>query len=188
MYLKMNLIPKNKTNDCAARHIKKAYKILGDATPISADCGQLCKRACCTSGHRGNSEELGMLLFPGEENFFSPSLKKQKISIHGRKGYFASCSGRCIRSLRPLSCRIFPLLPYVAQDDRDLSKPFRFSLIPDPRGKYLCPLIYAGDHIEDNFREHVAMAINEAGKCRSVRRFIFQLSEIADEYRRFTCD
>ncbi|MBQ1954260.1 MAG: hypothetical protein II350_00845 [Clostridia bacterium] len=179
---------KSKNELCAARHIRKAYEILGDVTPISADCGKLCDRACCTSGKRGKSEELGMLLFPGEEGFFSPSLKKQKIVIGGKPGYFASCSGRCIRRFRPLSCRIFPLLPYVAKDDRDLSKPFRFSIIQDPRGKYLCPLIYAGDHVEEKFRERVAMAITEAGKCRSVRSFIFTLSEIADEYRRFTFD
>jgi len=129
-----------------------------------------------------------MLLFPGEEGFFSPSLKKQRIPLGGDKGYFASCTGRCIRRFRPLSCRIFPLLPYVAKDDRKLSAPFRFSIIQDPRGKYLCPLIYAGDHVEEEFRERVAMAISEAGKCRTVRKFIFRLSEIADEYRRFTCD
>lgn len=179
---------KPKNNSCAARHIRRAYKILGDCTPISADCGQLCGRACCESGKRGRSEELGMLLFPGEEGFFSPSLKKQRITLGGDRGYFASCTGRCIRRFRPLSCRVFPLLPYVAKDDRKLSAPFRFSIIQDPRGKYLCPLIYAGDHVEEEFRERVAMAISEAGKCRTVRKFIFRLSEIADEYRRFTCD
>lgn len=179
---------KIKTNRCAAEHIRRAYRILGDSTPISADCGQLCRRACCTSGTRGAGEELGMLLFPGEENFFSPSLKKEKIILGGRPGIFASCSGRCIRSLRPLSCRIFPLLPYVSKSDRSLSKPFRFSIIPDPRGKYLCPLIYSGDYVEDEFRERVALAISEAGKCRTVRRFVFKLSEIADGYLRFTGD
>ncbi|MBR4940849.1 MAG: hypothetical protein IKZ19_02480 [Clostridia bacterium] len=179
---------KIKTNLCAAKHIRRAYKILGDVTPISADCGQLCGKACCTSGKRGSSEELGMLLFPGEENFFSPSLKKQKVTIGGKPGVFASCTGKCIRKFRPLSCRIFPLLPYVAKDDRSLKKPFRFSIIQDPRGKYLCPLIYAGDHVEDEFRERVAMAISEAGKCKTVRLFIFRLSEIADDYRRFTFD
>ena len=179
---------KSKNNSCAARHIRRAYEILGDCTPISADCGQLCGRACCESGKRGRSEELGMLLFPGEEGFFSPSLKKQRITLGGDRGYFASCTGRCIRRFRPLSCRIFPLLPYVAKDDRKLSAPFRFSIIQDPRGKYLCPLIYAGDHVEEEFRERVAMAISEAGKCRTVRKFIFRLSVIADEYRRFTCD
>ena len=179
-------ILKSKSELCAARHIRKAYKILGNSTPISADCGKLCGQACCKSEKRGKSEELGMLLFPGEEGFFSPSLKKQKINLGGKAGYFASCSGKCIRSLRPLSCRIFPLLPYVAKEDRDLSKPFRFSIIQDPRGKYLCPLIREGDYVEDEFRERVALAITEAGKCRTVRSFIFRLSEIADEYRRFT--
>ena len=51
---------KTKNELCAAKHIRRAYKILGDATPISADCGKLCDRACCTSGKRGKSEELGM--------------------------------------------------------------------------------------------------------------------------------
>lgn len=177
-----------KTNRCAAAHILRAYRILGRATPISADCGLLCRRACCTAGKRGAEEELGMLLFPGEENFFSPSLKKELITLGGSPVMFASCTGRCIRAFRPLSCRIFPLLPYVAKSDRTLSKPFRFSMIPDPRGKYLCPLIYAGDNVEDKFRERAAMAISEAGKCRTVRKFIFRLSETADEYRRFTGD
>jgi len=30
---------KPKNNSCAARHIRRAYEILGDCTPISADCG-----------------------------------------------------------------------------------------------------------------------------------------------------
>ena len=167
--------------------VERARALLETLTPLKSDCGRVCGGACC----EGSAED-GMLLFPGEARLASRTgfLHVSRISPSdcGPSLGFAECRRSCIRHSRPLSCRIFPLLPYVAKDDRKLSAPFRFSIIQDPRGKYLCPLIYAGDHVEEEFRERVAMAISEAGKCRTVRKFIFRLSEIADEYRRFTCD
>ncbi|MBQ5972855.1 MAG: hypothetical protein IJL69_01530 [Oscillospiraceae bacterium] len=173
---------------CAERHILRAYRILGGATPLPADCGRLCGAACCRSDGRGEDDELGMLLFPGEERFFSPSLKKQRTMLNGREVVFASCSGRCFRPLRPLACRIFPMLPYVPAAERRLDRPLVFSMIPDPRGKYLCPLIRYDNHVDEAFIEKAARAVAEAGRCRTVRRFLFQLSEVADGWLRFTED
>ena len=59
------------------------YTYFGDTTPLLADCGALCGKACC-GGDSGNSdgrfnnadslcdssEETGMYLFPGEKPLF----------------------------------------------------------------------------------------------------------------------
>jgi hypothetical protein len=96
------------------RIFRKAYNALKDCTPINSDCGILCNKACCKGG-----DEKGMLLFPGEEEFLENNkyLNIRKTNIVFNNGYkvcFATCSGKCDRSQRPLSCMIFPLtLLYV---------------------------------------------------------------------------
>ncbi len=52
-----------------------------------------------------------MLLFPGEEAYY---INKDGYQIKQADGaLLLICSGTCRREDRPLSCRIFPLLPLV---------------------------------------------------------------------------
>ena len=41
------------------------YKLFDSCTPIKADCGQLCDKACC----KGDND-CGMYLFPGEKEVY----------------------------------------------------------------------------------------------------------------------
>ena len=47
--------------------LRTAREKLKDVTPLKRDCGRVCGAACCRSPE---GEETGMLLFPGEEEYF----------------------------------------------------------------------------------------------------------------------
>ena len=100
---------------------REANRIIGNKTPLKKDCGQVCGGACC----KGDSE-TGMLLFPFEESVLTV---KEKDGVR-----LAVCSGHCNREERPLSCRIFPLFPYVTPEGK-------IKVIPDIRGVNICPLV-----------------------------------------------
>jgi hypothetical protein len=167
--------------------IKKARRAIGRATPIKADCGLLCKKACCKSDRDVQGDELGMLLFPGEEKLLQndPDIKIEEIEFGGQHVWFAVCGGSCVRAVRPLSCRIFPLLPYIPKSERKKTRP-RFSVIPDPRAGYLCPLLHGKSYVGTSFYARVSDAAAVLIKNRRARRFLVLLSGIADEYFRFT--
>ena len=48
-----------------ASTLNRAYEILGERTPMLADCGLLCGAACCTSAYE-DGEEMGIFLLPGD--------------------------------------------------------------------------------------------------------------------------
>ena len=87
--------------------INRIYKILHNITPIKTDCGSLCDGECC----KGDNT-TGMILFPGEEEFFFNKSGFKVIKTDVGKNIVV-CAGKCDRKLRPISCRIFPLVPIV---------------------------------------------------------------------------
>lgn len=174
---------------CLLRHLKQAYRAIGDRTPIPADCGQLCGAACCHAPS-GQESEYGMLLFPGEEQFlrkdphFTLSCLPPPTGFH-RPVWFATCRGVCNRSRRPLACRIFPCLPYLPLDEHGERSPFP-AIIPDPRASIVCPLVAHGEnHVDETFYEAVAAAAAALLSCPAHRAFLESLSALIDEYRRF---
>ena len=124
----------------------RAYTLLGELTPIHADCGQLCGGACCNGG-----EEEGMLLFPGEEVFLQklydlcPEADRDAYTVRtdgGRQLYI--CRGSCQRTYRPLACRIFPLFPTLETDGR-------IRVMTDPRAFRVCPMVQAAARLDRRF-------------------------------------
>lgn len=93
---------------------KKAWLELEKSTPLSGDCGVICAKKCCMG-----TDSDGMLLFPGEESLYKDSgswytIKDSGVTLPGNiKIKLFTCIGNCQRELRPLSCRIFPLMPYI---------------------------------------------------------------------------
>lgn len=88
-----------------------ARAILENITPLNQDCGRICGGACCQCDEDGQG---GMLLFPGEEKLYDPlpegfSITEDNLVTPG--GRLLTCQGQCNRCARPLSCRLFPLLP-----------------------------------------------------------------------------
>ncbi len=147
----------------------KIFKILGDKTPIKADCGQLCGRACCKG-----DENTGMLLFPFEETFLSV-----KVLENGQR--LAVCDGSCNRAQRPLSCRIFPFFPTVDEKGRVYVE-------LDARAKRLCPLVDHADDVE--FDRKFLKAVKRIGKIlakdKACLEFLQDVTEQIDTFAAFT--
>ena len=148
-----------------------AYTALATVTPIPADCGTLCGARCC----KGDTES-GMLLFPGEAAFLQLSCPTR--IVHGVAFNFFVCNGTCRRSRRPLACRIFPLAPYY--DGSTLR------VIPDPRARYLCPLLSpeALPLLSPEFYDAVQTAF--AALLPAIPDALVAYSRLLDDYRSFT--
>ena len=109
-----------------------ARELLGGLTPLKRDCGRSCGAACCQSDEDGQG---GMLLFPGEEKLYASLPKGWSIKPYNAvipDGLLLICNGHCDRSMRPLSCRLFPLLPT------------RTGSRMDRRAWAVCPLMESG--------------------------------------------
>lgn len=100
--------------------IARAKEMIGTFTPLRADCGVLCDKACCAGG-----DEDGMLLFPGE----STGLRV----VHTPSGRLAVCGGDCVRSQRPLACMLFPFFPCIDEQGRVRAR-------IDSRAMGICPI------------------------------------------------
>ena len=149
----------------------KIFRILGDLTPLKADCGRLCGGACC----KGDGS-TGMLLFPQEET---------PLSVHTLENgnRLAVCDGTCDRTRRPLSCRIFPFFPTVDEKGRIFVE-------ADLRAGRLCPLL---QHSEDIvFDPRFFRAVKRVGKIlakdEACRSFLRQVTEEIDLYGTFLGD
>ncbi len=93
-----------------------------------------------------------MLLFPGEAEAYAG-----KDGFEVRKtaqGDLLLCSSVCDRDERPLSCRLFPLLPVIGDDGK-------VRVITDLRAKAVCPLARQGKSAMD---PAFADAVREAGE------------------------
>ena len=155
--------------------IRRAYALLKRVTPIPADCGRLCGKRCCKGG-----VEAGMILFPGEEELPASYMVTDR-DMDGYPVRFAVCAGHCKRDNRPLSCRIFPFAPYL--DDKGA-----LAVIPDPRARYMCPLLSenALPMIDQRFIAAVESAFQGLLEADGVRPMLEAYSRMLDEYRRFT--
>lgn len=152
------------------------YKKLNKRTPLKTDCGLLCKNACCSDEL---CEEQGMYLFPGEEKMFEGDdnfkIEESEFLYGDKKAKIIFCKGKCDRNKRPLSCRIFPLFPYIT--------PFgELKVIVDVRARGICPL-YKKEITEFNsvFKrgvKHIGeILMNES----ETFDFLFSLSRLLEE-------
>lgn len=144
------------------------FRILGDLTPLRADCGVLCGGACC----KGDAH-TGMRLFPHEQT----SLAVEQLPDGGR---LAVCDGHCDRNERPLACRIFPFFPTI--DDRG-----RIFVETDDRAARLCPLLSHSDEIvfDPRFFKAVKRVGKRLAKDTECRTFLRDVTDEIDTFRAF---
>ncbi len=162
---------------------KELYKLLENVTPLTVDCGGLCDGACCAV----TEEITGMYLFPGEKVMFNPLPAWAELYDidftydNGKEVDLITCIGTCDRKMRPLSCRIFPLVPYAKRGEK-------LQILMDIRGRGLCPLATAMriTDLDPLFVQRVTMAMNMCMKFRDTREFIYSLSELLDEIKNQT--
>lgn len=150
------------------RMYARIFRILGDLTPLRADCGLLCGGACC----KGDGE-TGMRLFPHEES----SLLVTETPDGGR---LCVCDGTCERTMRPLACRIFPFFPTVDEKGR-------IYVEPDMRAARLCPLIENAEEIV--FDPRFFRALRRVGKILArdpeCRAYLRAVTEEIDTFAAF---
>ncbi|MBQ3055678.1 MAG: hypothetical protein IJC88_06200 [Oscillospiraceae bacterium] len=150
-----------------------AYAALSTVTPIPADCGMLCQNRCCHG-----DEDHGMILFPGEAEFLGITCKTREMN--GMEVGFFTCNGTCRRNRRPLSCRIYPYAPYF--------KDGVLTVLPDPRAKYVCPLLSedAIGFIQADFLTAIKTAFTVLLQSPEISDMLVRYSEMLDEYKKFT--
>ena len=135
------------------KSIRKIYDRLDEVSPVDFDCGKLCGEVCCKDLQEGEGD-LVLYLLPGEELMYEDSDEFELYYIdsseikypHSWKGqiYLVKCVNppKCDRSIRPIQCRTFPLIPH-------LNKKGEFHLIFDESEcPYKCPIVH--DHIKLN--------------------------------------
>ena len=154
------------------------YSKLNLRTPLKADCGELCSNACCKDDATG--EESGMYLFPGEEVMFEGNsnfrIEESDFSYGNGNAKIIFCNDFCNRKERPLSCRIFPLFPYVCEDGT-------LNVITDERDRGICPLCNASsEQFNHGFVRGVLHIGMELLKEEETARFLYALSRFIDEW------
>ena len=129
--------------------LNKAYELLENVTPLTFDCGRLCDCKCCKG-----SEKDGMLLFPSEKEFFinNPNFKVYSDEKSGCDAVV--CLAPCKRDERPLSCRLFPLFPYV--EEKNGEKVLNIAL--DVRALGVCPAADEKEQLDRKFLRNVRLS------------------------------
>ena len=160
------------------------YRLFDNHTPVKADCGKICDKACC----RG--DDCGMYLFPGEKKVFDmlkpkwAKIEKSDFSYkyNGKEKNVSVifCNGDCDRYQRPLACRIFPLTPY-------LDKEGKLSIITDPRAKSICPMSrqFEIDDYDSVFVKNIYRSFSILATNKEFYTFLDTYSRELDEYLRF---
>ncbi len=161
------------------------YKLFDEITPINADCGELCEKACCRGG-----DDSGMLLFPGECEVYrllEPNwarLDKTDMTYEWNgKTYrvpILFCDGCCDRYQRPLSCRIFPLTPRLDGEGR-------LEIVTDPRAKHVCPIsrgFLPGDY-SAKFVKNIRRSFTLLMKSSRFRAFMKEYTNYLDDFGKF---
>ena len=151
--------------------LAEARAILYDVTPLTRDCGLVCGGVCCRSLP---GERTGMLLFPGEAAWYAD--KPGYELLETETGPLLVCSGICDRAERPLSCRLFPLLPVLREDGVKVAM--------DARAKAACPLAAQGVHgLSEAFVEAVRQVGRLLERDDTQRAFLRRLTREQDDLR-----
>ena len=155
-----------------------AREKLNDVTPLRRDCGRVCSAACCRSL---GGEETGMLLFPGEaENYKGKDGWEIRPAAQGE---LLICPGKCDRAERPLSCRLFPLLPLPREDGS-------IRVVTDLRAKAVCPLAGQGKTAMDPafieaVRETGEMLMRDEKQAAFLRALAEEQAELKELRKQF---
>lgn len=154
------------------KQLKKAYDILGDLTPLKTDCGKMCSSACC----KGDG---GMYLFPGEYELLKDvngfRFEKKILDGYGEV-YFMTCNDTCDRTIRPLSCRIFPLVAKFIDG--------KLFVRLDARGRSVCPLTQKSIlSLDKEFLEAVKKVLIMLCEDDRVSQYLNAVSKMEEKYR-----
>ena len=144
---------------------KKAYELM-DESIIDGNCGLLCNFHCCRDKDE-NGERLGIYLLPEEyEAVFieHPEIEVESLSKeeHGDlylpesigNLHYMYCGGAmdCVRELRPIHCRTYPLEPHIEQG--------KLMLVIEKEQIHKCPIL----KMENEWRKEYINGVFEGWK------------------------
>lgn len=152
--------------------LRRAYDAIGEATPMTTDCGAICAAACCKTDADGQG---GVCLLPGEDVCAAWG----KISHDPQMDApMVMCSGMCEREKRPFLCRIFPLCPVIGKSGK-------WTVRMDARARAVCPLASSGlSGLEPNFVRGCASAVRILAEDPEGEAFLRRWSAIEAEFRK----
>lgn len=140
------------------RQWQAIYRLLDRVSPVPYDCGKLCGSACCTISGDHPDEEMGIYLYPGEEQIHDQDDPWLCWTVEQAEDYefpdswngdiyFVRCTDppHCPRSKRPLQCRTYPLAPRLTEDG------ILILIKNDENLPYTCPLIVNDMELSDDF-------------------------------------
>ncbi len=165
----------------ATAAVLRARELLNQVTPMRFDCGKLCGSACCDKSEAGE----GMLLFPGEKELYASMPDGFHImpDMSEENGWLLTCEGYCDRETRPLSCRLFPLIPYILKRDSGDSA----GMAMDVRAWPICPLMKDGlAGCDQSFIETAAQAARVLCAVPAHQDFIAKLTDKLAQYKEFS--
>lgn len=152
----------------AKEAVLAAKELLENVTPLKFDCGKTCGAACCAADEDGQG---GMVLFPGEEALYADVPDGMRLTPYDAimpGQTLLTCSGSCDRSMRPLSCMLFPLTPVIEENDGRETLKIRM----DPRAYAVCPLCEGGVRgMDAQFVQCVREAARILSKCPEHRAY-----------------
>ena len=152
--------------------VSAAREKLENITPLKRDCGRVCGARCCRPL---DGEKTGMLLFPGEAEAYAGKAGWQVLKT--ARGDLAFCPGTCGREERPLSCRLFPLLPGIGEDGA-------VRVAVDRRARAVCPLARQGRNaLDPAFIEAVREAGEILARNEEQAAFLDRLAEEQEELK-----
>ena len=163
-----------------AELLSRARAMLECLTPLKEDCGRLCGAACCRCDEDGQG---GVYLFPGEEALYGDlpegfSLTRDDAVLPGMT--LLTCQGRCERSLRPLSCRLFPLTPVLVTENGQEKLKVRM----DPRAFAVCPLCEQGIRgMAPEFGQAALQAARILCQCEEHKRYFRALARYFEQLK-----
>lgn len=115
-----------------------------------------------------------MLLFPGEDAYYRDRPGYEILATD--TGPLLVCSGVCDRADRPLSCRLFPLLPVLREEGVKVAM--------DARARAVCPLAAQGVRgLSEAFVEAVRQAGQALSQDETQQTFLRRLTREQDELR-----
>ena len=146
------------TADEMKKSIKKMYEKLDQVTPLDFDCGTLCDQVCCAYEEEGCiNKDLVLCLVPGEELMYENSDYFDLYSVdpkeldYPRKWkddvFLVECNNppHCDRSIRPIQCRTFPLVPHISKDGQ------LHIILDENEFPYECPIIRDNIPLNEDF-------------------------------------
>ena len=143
------------------------YRLLDSVNPVPFDCGRICGAACCDI----EGEDLGIYLFPGEEEV--RGLDSWRNAEEDQGSYFVDCPGpeHCDRSLRPIQCRLFPFVPVIRENGEPILE------IGSDELPYVCPLVEDKAQLDPKYIRVCTEVWDRLAKDPKIYEFVRNLTQ-----------